>query len=45
MIGTLIYAKDSYNIYEVDGEEHQVLSSFSLVHDTRSKKTKKREKR
>lgn len=31
MMGTLIYAKDSYGIYEVDGEKHQVLSSFPLT--------------
>lgn len=34
MIGTLIYAKDSYGIYEVDGEKYQVLSSFPVAWQT-----------
>lgn len=41
MIGTLIYAKDSYSIYEVDGEEHQVLSSFPLAWHALWEKKKK----
>lgn len=46
MIGTLIYAKEGYGVYEVDGEKHQVLSSFlSTCMAKRSGIIKKNERR